>query len=80
MALERIQIAAAAARRRRRQHGAASIPDVALQKVGGAWLVVEGNTERPDGYFQMDGGKIAIVEGAASGLPISLDGPLLVGV
>jgi hypothetical protein len=55
------------------------IPSIALQKIGGAWFVVEDNTSSPDGYFVMQGGQLVIDEGATSGLPISLSGPLLVG-
>jgi hypothetical protein len=54
-------------------------PSVALQQVGGAWVVVTDNDEEPDGYFVESGGKLVIDTAAESGLPIALDGALLVG-
>lgn len=55
------------------------IPSIALQKIAGAWFVVEDNTATPDGYFVMQDGKLVIDESATSGLAISHSGPLLVG-
>ena len=54
-------------------------PSVALQQIDGAWFVVEDNAEEPDGYFVEQDGALVIDESAESGLPITLDGPLVVG-
>ncbi len=66
-------------KRRLLQGGVGAFPSVALQRVGGAWVVVDDNHDRPDGYFVLSGGKLVIDTTAASGLPIAASGPLLVG-
>lgn len=59
--------------------GGPSFPAVALFRQGGAWLVVDDNHQRPDGYFVEQGGALVIDENATTGLTISVDGLLIVG-
>jgi hypothetical protein len=46
----------------------------ALQRDGGAWVVVESGI--PDGYFVQNNGKLEIDDTVSSGLPFTHDGPL----